>query len=139
MCLKTSYYGIWQWSVIDSLIVAVELWFKITENNISFMPRTEFCKIFTPPEINDSQILPQLWVGCWVNFQFRSALLIWIIVQQGPTALAVDALGGCLDVFSLIYHFCLLSPSLWETAQYRLKYCLKGLLNQNNQPTYHSD
>ena len=27
-----------------------------------------------------------------------------------------------------------LSPSLWETAQYRLKYCLKRLLNQK-QPT----
>ena len=27
-----------------------------------------------------------------------------------------------------------LSPSLWETARYRLKYCLKGLLNPK-QPT----
>ena len=41
---------------------------------------------------------------------------------------------ACLDIFSLICHFCLLSPSLWETAQYRLKYCLKGPLNQN-RPT----
>ena len=24
---------------------------------------------------------------------------IWIIVGQGPTALAVDAVGGCLDIF----------------------------------------
>ena len=31
--------------------------------------------------------------------------------------------------FSLVYHFSFLSPSLWETARYRLKYCLKGLLN----------
>ena len=41
----------------------------------------------------------------------------------------------------LIYHFSLLSPSLWETAQYRLKYCLKGSLNPNqptNQPTIKS-
>ena len=38
-------------------------------------------------------------------------------------------MGGCLDVFSLIYHFSFLSPSLWETARYRLKYCLKGPLN----------
>ena len=36
--------------------------------------------------------------------------------------------------FSLIYHFSLLSPSLWETARYRLKYCLKGPLN-SKQPT----
>ena len=27
---------------------------------------------------------------------------IWIIVGQGPTALAVGADGGCLDIFILI-------------------------------------
>ena len=59
---------------------------------------------------------------------------IWITVGQGPTALAVGAGWGCLDVFTLIYPFFPLSPSLWETAQYRLKYCLKGPLNPN-QPT----
>ena len=59
---------------------------------------------------------------------------IWITVGQGPTALAVGAGGGCLDIFTLIYPFFPLSPSLWETARYRLKYCLKGPLNQN-QPT----
>ena len=53
-------------------------------------------------------------------------LLIWIGVGQGPTALAVGAGGGCLDIFSLVYHFVFLSPSLWEKARYRLKYCLKG-------------
>ena len=37
-------------------------------------------------------------------------------------------MGGCLDIFSLIYHSSFLSPSLWETARYRLKYCLKGSL-----------
>ena len=60
---------------------------------------------------------------------------IWMIVGQGSTVLAVGVGGGCLDIFSLIYHFSLLSPSLWETARYRLKYCLKGPLSQNNQPT----
>ena len=30
---------------------------------------------------------------------------IWTAVGQGPTALAVVAGGGCLDVFTLIYHF----------------------------------
>ena len=60
---------------------------------------------------------------------------ILISVWQGPTALAVGAGGGCLDSFTVIYHFSPLSPSLWETAQYRLKYCLEGPLNQNNQPT----
>ena len=59
---------------------------------------------------------------------------IWITVGQGPTALAVGAGGGCLDIFTLIYLFSPLSPSLWETARYRLKYCLKGPLNPR-QPT----
>ena len=61
---------------------------------------------------------------------------IWITVGQGPTALAVGAGGGCLDIFTLIYPFFSLSPSLWETARYRLKYCLKRPLNPKptNQP-----
>ena len=59
---------------------------------------------------------------------------IWITVGQGPTALAVGAGWGCLDIFTLIYPVFLLSPSLWETARYRLKYCLKGPLNPK-QPT----
>ena len=56
------------------------------------------------------------------------------IVGQGPIALAVGAGGCCLDIISLIYHFSFLSPSLWETARYTLKYCLKGPLNPK-QPT----
>ena len=56
-------------------------------------------------------------------------LLIWMIVGQGLTALTVDADGGCLNNFTLLYPFSPLPPSLWETALYRLKYCLKGPLN----------
>ena len=59
---------------------------------------------------------------------------IWITVGQGPTVLAVGAGGGCLNIFTLIYPFSPLSPSLWETAQHRLIYCLKGPLNPK-QPT----
>ena len=65
---------------------------------------------------------------------------IWVIVGQGPTALAVGAGGGCLDIFTLLYLFSPRSPSLWETARYRLKYCLKGQLNPKqptNQPLNH--
>ena len=54
---------------------------------------------------------------------------ILITVEQGHTALAVGASGGCLDIFTLIYPFFPLFPSLWETVRYRLKYCLKGPLN----------
>ena len=59
---------------------------------------------------------------------------IWMIVGQGPIALAVGAGRGCLDIFTLLYLFSPLSPSLWETVRYRLKYCLKGPLNPK-QPT----
>ena len=59
---------------------------------------------------------------------------VWMIVGQGPPVLAEGAGGGCLDIFTLIYLFSPLSPSLWETARYRLKYCLKGPLNPK-QPT----
>ena len=67
---------------------------------------------------------------------------IRITVGQVPTALAVGAGGGCLDIFILIYPFSPLSPSLWETARYRLEYCLKGPLNPKQptyQPTQHSE
>ena len=63
---------------------------------------------------------------------------IWIRVGKGLTTLAVGADGGCLDIFSLVYHFFFLSPFLWETGRYRLKYCLKGPLSPKqptNQPT----
>ena len=73
---------------------------------------------------------------CWVNFQCQGVLLTWLTVGQGPIVLSEGAGGGCLDIFSLIYHS-FLSPSLWETARYRLKYCLKGPLSPK-QPTNHS-
>ena len=59
---------------------------------------------------------------------------IWIIVGQGHIALAVGSGGGLFGHFALLYPFSPLSPSLWETAQYRLKYYLKGPLSPK-QPT----
>ena len=53
---------------------------------------------------------------------------VWMMVGQGPIALAVGAGGELFGHFSL--SFSPLSPSLWETARYRLKYCLKGTTNQ---------
>ena len=67
---------------------------------------------------------------------------IWITVGQGPTTLAVDAGGGCLDIFTLIYPFSPLAPCLRETARYRLKYCLEGPLSPEqptNQPKFISE
>ena len=37
---------------------------------------------------------------------------IWVIVGQGPIALAVGAGGGCLDIFTLRYLFSSFSLSL---------------------------
>ena len=58
---------------------------------------------------------------------------ILITVWHGPIALVVGA-GGVVWTVLLSSILSLLSPSLWETARYRLKYCLKGLLNPK-QPT----
>ena len=84
-------------------------------------------------------VLARGWLGCAkvlgkLPVPGRPTNLDYIIVGQGPIVLAVGAGGGCLDIFSLIYHFSFLSPSLWETARYRLMYCLKGPLSPK-QPT----
>ena len=66
--------------------------------------------------------------GRWIKFPktvtnmtedrlFIPALTFWMIVGQGPIALAVGAGGGCLDIFTLLYPFSPLSPSLSETAR----------------------
>ena len=60
------------------------------------------------------------------NFPVPGRPTIWMIGGQGPVALAVGAGGGCLDIYTLLYLFSPLSPSRWETALYRLQYCLKG-------------
>ena len=72
------------------------------------------------------------FISC--RFPVSGRPTIWNIVGQGPIALAVGAVGGLFGHFPFLYLFSPLSPSLWETARYRLKYCLKGLLNPK-QPT----
>ena len=49
---------------------------------------------------------------CWINFQCRVILLIWIIIGQGLSALAVGAGGGCLDIFFSRLSFLSFSLSL---------------------------
>ena len=39
---------------------------------------------------------------------------IWMIVGQGPIALAVGASGGCFDIFTLLYPFSSFSLSLGD-------------------------
>ena len=59
-------------------------------------------------EIMMKIILSSSLEKCWINFQCRGVLLIWIIIGQWPTALAVG--GGGLAIFSLIYHFSFCLP-----------------------------
>ena len=58
---------------------------------------------------------------------------IWMTVGQDLIAFAAGA-GWVVWTFLLSSFFSPLSPSLWGTARYRLKYCLKGSLTQK-QPT----
>ena len=75
---------------------------------------------------------------CWVNFQCWGRLA-YLDSSRARAYWAYSRCGWGLfgRFFSLIYHFSFLSPSLWETARYRLKYCLKGPLNPK-QPTNQS-
>ena len=41
------------------------------------------------------------------NFECQGFLLIWIIIQEGPTMLAVGVAGGCLDILSLTRNYLL--------------------------------
>ena len=75
---------------------------------------------------------------CWVNFQCRGVLHLDYSRARAYCACSTCGWGG-LDIFTLISPLSL-SPSVWETAQLRLKYCLKGLLNPKqptNQPMFH--
>ena len=70
------------------------------------------------------------YISLFSHHFYKRDLLILSRVGQGYTALAEGAGGGCLDIFSLVYHFSLLSLSLLC----RLKYCLKRPLSPK-QPT----
>ena len=52
------------------------------------------------------------WVVGWCDGPVPGRPAIWMIVGQGPTALAAGAGGGCLDIFTLLYPFSPLSLSL---------------------------
>ena len=55
---------------------------------------------------------------------------VWMIVGQGPTVFGWRLFGHFYAPFSP------LTPFLWEMAQYRLKYCLKGPLNPASKKCY---
>ena len=111
---------------------------SLTQCAIFIPPAYEVCQgVYSFRHSVRSSVLGRGWSGGAMvlgKLPVPGRPIIWITVGQGPTALAVGAGGGCLDIFTLIYPFFPLSPSLWETARYRLKYCLKGPLNPK-QPT----
>ena len=81
-----------------------------------------FFLLFYPTERSFRQLLHYITCG-WSGGAMVLGKLpvpgrptIWITVGQGPTALAVGAGGGRLDIFTLIYPFSPLSPALWVTA-----------------------
>ena len=51
---------------------------------------------------------------CWVDFLCRGVLLIWIVVGQGPAALAVGAGGVVWTFFSRLSFLTSFSLSLGE-------------------------
>ena len=72
---------------------------------------------------------------CLPLLVFLFTVLGGAMVGRWPAELTVGAGGVCLDFFlSSINLSLLLSPSLWETVRFRLKYCLKGPLS-SKQPT----
>ena len=44
----------------------------------------------------------------------RPAIWMIMIVGQGPIAFAIGVGGGCLDIFTLVFLFSPLSPSLGD-------------------------
>ena len=61
---------------------------------------------------------------------------IWVIIGQGPIALAVCAGGGCLDLFTLLYLFSI-SLSLGDGPIYTEILSQRAVKSKTiNQPTY---
>ena len=80
----------------------------------------------TPPAPTASAIGP-----CPTMLQFSRTPRHWKFTQHHRLLrLQKVRVGGCLDIFSLVYHFSFLLP---EMARYRPKYCLKGPLSPKQQ------
>ena len=107
------------------------------------------CLLLTVNEIMKIWLLRAVWYMQLLTTAFLSVpgvLLVWQTEGQGATVLIVGAgkqffflffflLFFCFfwggGYFSLANHFSFLSLSFLKTAGYRLKYCLKEPLNQN--------
>ena len=79
-----------------------------------------------------------LWVVGWCDGsgQCWGVQLIWITVGQEPTALAVGAGRGCLDIFfSYLSFFSFFLPLSGRRPNIDCNTVSKGRYAQNNQPT----
>ena len=73
---------------------------------------------------------------CWVNFQCRGVLLIWMIVGQAPTVLAVGTGGVVLTFFSPLSFLSSFSLSLGDDPIYTEILSQRAVKHKtNNQPT----
>ena len=128
------------YSILELRLLLIILPLFIKFSFYSFFTHRKFVSCFFSGTILDLGGRVVRW--SWINFQYRGVLLLkgplnpkqptnlllWMKVGLEPVALAVGA-------GTLFYLFSSLSPSLWETVRYRLKYCLKGPLSPQ-QPTY---
>ena len=71
---------------------------------------------------------------CWVNFQCRGVLQFGFSRARAYCTYSRCVWGLFGHFYSHLSFFSPLSPTLWETVRYRLKYCRKGPLNPK-QPT----
>ena len=60
---------------------------------------------------------------------------IRMIVGQGPIALAVGAVGGCLDIFTLLCHFPSFTLSLGDGPMWTEILPQRAAKPKTNQPT----
>ena len=72
---------------------------------------------------------------CWVNFQCRGVLLVWMTVGQGPIALAVGAGRGLFGHFFSHLSSLFFLPLFGRLPDIDRNTVSKGRETQNNQPT----
>ena len=100
-----------RWGTTDDDLTAVP--FHLVLSSAALVELTKSSAVHSrilPPtsfSVGDGRVVRR----SWVNFQCRGVLLIWIIVGQGPIALAIGAGGGLLGHFfshlSLLFSFSL--------------------------------
>ena len=89
------------------------------EGSITITSKTVKCVVnysTTPPRVTNFLFMMGWSGGAMVlgKLPVPGRPTIWMIVGQGPTAIAVGAGGGGLDIFTLLYPFSSFSLSLGD-------------------------